>query len=45
MDKLDIMSLFPEELEEEISKISEKSGTKIEKYRSKQIYSWLTKGV
>ena len=45
MEKLDIMSLFPDELEEEICKISEKSGTKIEKYRSKQIYSWLVKGV
>lgn len=45
MEKLDIMSLLPEELTEEICKISENSGTKIEKYRSKQIYSWLTKGI
>lgn len=45
MDKLDLMSLYPDELEKEIAIISEKSGTKIEKYRSKQIYSWLTKGV
>ncbi len=43
--KIDIASLNLNELSDVLSEISTESGTKIEKFRSKQIYEWLTKGV
>ena len=45
MTKTDISSLLPEELAEYLAGLSEKSGVKIEKFRAKQIFSWLAKGV
>ena len=45
MEKLDIASLNLEELSKKLSEISEKSGRKIEKFRSGQIYGWLCKGI
>lgn len=45
MTKTDISSFLPEELTEYLLSLSEKSGVKIEKFRAKQIFSWLTKGV
>lgn len=45
MTKTDISSFLPEELSEYLVHLSEKSGVKIEKFRAKQIFSWLTKGV
>ena len=45
MTKTDISSFLPEELAEYLSALSEKSGVKIEKFRAKQIFSWLAKGV
>lgn len=45
MNKTDISSLLPSELESYLSELSQKEGVKIEKYRAKQIFSWLNKGV
>ena len=45
MEKIDISSLDMNELSEKLEEVSQNSGVKIEKYRVKQIYSWLTKGV
>ena len=45
MEKIDIASLNLGELTATLADISEKSGIKIEKFRSGQIYGWLTKGV
>lgn len=45
MTKTDISSLLPEELALYLAELSEKSGVKIEKFRAKQIFSWLAKGV
>lgn len=45
MEKIDIASLNFPELAAKLTEISEKSGVKIEKFRSGQIYGWLTKGV
>lgn len=45
MTKTDIASFFPDELCEYLAELSAKTGVKIEKFRAKQIYSWLTKGV
>ncbi len=45
MTKTDIASFLPEELTEFLSDLSEKSGVKIEKFRAKQIFSWLVKGI
>ncbi len=45
MEKIDISSLDLNELDNTLSEISQKTGTKIEKFRSKQIYGWLVKGV
>ena len=45
MTKTDISSLLPEDLAEYLAGLSEKSGVKIEKFRAKQIFSWLAKGV
>lgn len=45
MTKTDISSFLPEELSEYLAALSEKSGVKIEKFRAKQIFSWLSKGV
>lgn len=44
MTKTDIASFFPDELAQYLAELSEKSGVKIEKFRAKQIYSWITKG-
>lgn len=44
MDKTDIASLLPDELADYLATLSEKSNIKIEKFRAKQIFSWLTKG-
>ena len=43
--KLDLLSLNLSELSESLSKLSEEHGVKIEKFRAKQIYAWLNKGV
>ncbi len=43
--KIDIASLNLDELSAALSEISALSGTKIEKFRAKQIYEWLVKGV
>lgn len=45
MNKTDISSLSPTELADYLSALSDASGVKIEKFRAKQIYTWLTKGV
>lgn len=45
MTKTDISSFLPEELADYLAHLSEHSGVKIEKFRAKQIFSWLTKGV
>ena len=45
MTKTDISSFLPEGLASYLADLSEKSGVKIEKFRAKQIFSWLTKGV
>ena len=45
MTKTDISSFLPEELAGYLAYLSENSGIKIEKFRAKQIFSWLTKGV
>lgn len=44
-EKKDIASLEPAELAEYLEALSEKSGVKFEKFRVKQIFSWLMKGV
>lgn len=44
MNKTDIASLLSEELADYLATLSEKSNIKIEKFRAKQIFSWLTKG-
>ncbi len=43
--KIDLLSLNLSELSESLSKLSEEHGVKIEKFRTKQIYAWLNKGV
>ncbi len=45
MTKTDISSFLPEELCDYLANLSEESGVKIEKFRAKQIFSWLAKGV
>lgn len=45
MTKTDISSFLPDELAVYLAELSEKSGVKIEKFRAKQIFSWLAKGV
>ena len=45
LERIDLASLDLKELSEKLSEISEKSGVKIEKFRGKQIYGWLVKGV
>ena len=45
LERIDLASLNLEELTEKLREISEKSGVKIEKFRSAQIYGWLTRGV
>lgn len=45
MTKTDISSLLPEELAAYLAELSKISGVKIEKFRAKQIFSWLNKGV
>ena len=45
MNKTDILSLFPEELEAYLAQLSQENAVKIEKFRAKQIFSWLNKGV
>ena len=45
MEKRDISSMNLGELTAALEEISAQSGTKIEKFRSKQIYGWLVKGV
>lgn len=45
MNKIDIASLNRDELAQTLCEISQESGVKIEKFRAKQIYSWLVKGV
>ena len=45
MERIDLLSLNQEELAQKLCEISEKSGVKIEKFRSGQIYGWLTKGI
>lgn len=45
MTKTDISSFLPEELAGYLADLAENSGIKIEKFRAKQIFSWLTKGV
>ena len=44
-EKKDIASLEPDELAEYLAELSENSGVKFEKFRAKQIFSWLMKGV
>ena len=44
MNKTDISSFNLDELAEYLADLSEKTGVKIEKYRAKQIYSFLVKG-
>ena len=41
----DIASLTLPELQEYLSELAAKSGVKIEKFRAKQIFEWLTRGV
>lgn len=43
--KIDIASLLPEELSKTLENISEEHGIKIQSFRTKQIFSWLTSGV
>ena len=43
--KADIASMTLPELQEYTAELSEKSGVKIEKFRAKQIYEWLVRGV
>ena len=43
--KTDIASMNIQEITEYLAQLSEKSGMKIEKFRAKQIFSWLTKGI
>ena len=45
MERIDISSLNFSELSELLAELSVKSGVKIDKYRYKQIYLWLVKGV
>ncbi len=45
MEKIDISSLNLSELSEVLAELSEKTGVKIDRYRYKQIYQWLVKGV
>ena len=45
LERIDLASLDLQELSEKLSEISEESGVKIEKFRGKQIYGWLVKGV
>lgn len=45
MNKTDISSFLPEELADYLAHLSENGSVKIEKFRAKQIFSWLTKGV
>lgn len=45
MTKTDIASLLPQELSEYLADLSEKNDVKIEKFRAKQIFSWLVKGI
>lgn len=45
MERIDLASLNLDELTQRMCEISEKSGVKIEKFRSTQIYGWLIKGV
>ena len=42
LERIDLASLNLEELTEKLREISEKSGVKIEKFRSAQIYGWLS---
>ena len=44
-DKKDIASLEPLELTEYLEALTEKTGVRFEKFRAKQIFSWLMKGV
>ena len=45
MEKIDLASLNMEELTQKLCEISGNSGVKIEKFRSSQIYGWLTRGI
>jgi len=45
LERIDISSLNFSELSELLAELSVKSGVKIDKYRYKQIYLWLVKGV
>lgn len=44
MNKTDIASFDPKELSDYLEQLAEKKNIKIEKFRAKQIFSWLTKG-
>jgi hypothetical protein len=44
VNKTDISSFNIEELTQYLSELSENTGVKIEKYRAKQIYSFIVKG-
>lgn len=44
-EKIDVSSLLPHELENVLCEISQQHNIKIEKFRAKQIFSWLTNGV
>lgn len=43
--KADIASLFPSEMKEYLTEVSEKYGVKIESFRAKQIFSWCARGI
>ena len=45
LNKTDILSLDLTELSDFLAKLSEEKGVKIEKFRAKQIYTWLHMGV
>ena len=45
MNKIDISSLTPDELSETLANVFSERGLKIEKFRAKQIFAWLTSGV